>query len=150
MKRAWASALLVVMAFGCGPDPFLGTYRYTVTAGEDHTTTPGDSRTAAMGTGTLTITHGMTSDYLMTMTPMEGGSCVLNGVRDRDMTISFPAGQRCTFRSGGAEITATLISGNARFSGSNLMVVLNYTYSGTWLGVPFAGEGTRTHMAVRM
>lgn len=161
MKRF---ALVAGLFFaGCAPDQMIGSYAFNITAGLDTQTAPSNSTSTPTGTGTLVITHGKTDAYLVTIAHADVGGCTLRGSKkesDQAMKFDLVANQPCVLKNSSTQVTATITSGTmtqtiTEVSQSerrrDVSMVINYSYSGTtFLGINFAGTGTRTYAGPEM
>jgi len=153
MKRfAMTTGALVLLAsavVGCGPDPLLGTYSYTQTATYMQTV-PQTGTVAGTDTGNCTVTEGSTSDYLFNATGTGGSTCVLNAMQASNLGMTIVANQTCMFRANNnTTTTATITGGSGTLADNTLTVTANFTYTGTALGINFAGTGSTTIIGTR-
>jgi len=152
MKQfAMTTGALVLAAsavVGCGPDPMLGTYSYTQTATYMQTV-PQTGTYAGTDTGTFTVTEGSTSDYVFNATGTGGGTCVLNAMQGSNLGMTIVANQTCMFRANNTTTNVTITGGSGTLVDNTLTVTGNYNYTGTLLGVNFAGTGSTTIIGTR-
>jgi hypothetical protein len=143
MRRALAT-LFCLAATGCGTDPLLGTYSFT-SIGEHHTTSPRDQRDAVQDQGTFAITTRASGEYLLTIAATNF-NCVLNVDHAPGGLHTVLPGQHCTVNFTGGTADATITNGTMGSGGEGnvLITTLNYTYTGTLLGVRFDGIGNQT------
>ncbi len=152
--RLTLTALVAVVLTGCVPtDQLVGSYAFTLT-GLDTTTAPGNSTSTPAGTGTLAVTHGVAADYVILIGQTNSNSCMLTGKKNKDkpLLVDVAAGQVCQFLYSTGSVTATLTSGSLTLDASTMNtanLALSYSYTGTVLGINYAGTGNRTYAGPR-
>jgi hypothetical protein len=150
--------LLALFAAGCAPDFMLGSYAFSISSGTDTQTAPSSSTSTPTGTGTLVITKGKTDAYLVTIAHSDVGGCTLKGNKKREesaQSFELVANQNCVLKNGTTQVTAVITSGTVNLTltqvsqndvRKDISMPITYTYSGTtFLGINFAGTGTRTY-----
>ena len=148
------TALVAVVLTGCTPaDLLVGSYNFTL-SGTDTTTAPGMSTSTPTGTGTLAITHGVATDYVIVIGQTNSSACQLTGKKNKDkaQVIDIAAGQVCQFLYSTGSVTATLTSGFVTLDSSTMnsaTLALAYSYTGSVLGITYAGTGSRTYVGPR-
>lgn len=156
-------AVLALLAAGCAPpDPLLGSYAFTITAGQDNQTAPSTSSSTPTGTGTLCITQGKTDDYLVTLAHSDVGSCTLRGTKNKDDNLKFDlvANQNCVLKNSNTQVNAVITNGTVSLTvtqvsqnvqNKSVSLPVSYSYSGTTVfGINFAGTGARTYAGPEM
>ena len=153
MKRT-LTALVAVVLTGCTPaDLLVGSYNVTL-SGLDTTTAPGMSTSTPSGTGTVAITHGIATDYVLLIGQTTATACQLTGKKNKDkaQVIDIAAGQVCQFSYSTGTVTATLTSGSVTLDASTMntaSLALSYSYTGSVFGINYAGTGNRTYAGPR-
>ena len=148
------TALVAVVLTGCTPtDMLVGSYKVSV-SGLDTTTAPGMSTSTPSGTGTVAITHGLATDYVILIGQTNATACQLTGKKNKDkaQVIDIAAGQVCPFSYSSGSVTATLTSGAVTLDASTMNTAslsLAYSYTGSVLGINYAGTGNRTYAGPR-
>jgi hypothetical protein len=153
-------ALAACLMFGCGPgiDPLIGSYTFTMT-GLDTNTAPNTNNSPASGGGTVAITaNAALTGYVISVGQNDLTPCVIEGtaaVKATDPEITVTANQTCTFALNGTSATATITSGkavvklNATRPADTLTLDVTYSYTGSFVGFSFVGNGKRTYTGTR-
>jgi hypothetical protein len=157
LKRCVFFAVALLTA-GCAPDPMIGSYTFTITQGLDTQTAPNSTTSTPTGLGTLVITQGKTDAYLVTIAHADVGGCTLRGAKKKDpqaMTFDLVANQPCVLKNSSTQVNASITTGAVNLTitqvsqseqRKDVSMAIQYSYSGTtFLGINFAGTGTRTY-----
>ncbi len=139
MTNRTMATLAALALSGCSStsataDAFLGAYDYTETNTFTITGPMAGAPMTGTADGTLTITAGTSTDYLVTIDGASdggGGSCALEASRATDTTLTFAAGQTCAVSGMGATGTATLTTGAGTLTGTTLTLDLAYDVKAT-------------------
>ena len=153
MRRPLPVLVLAVLA-GCAPtDPLPGAYHFTMT-GTDTSTAPTTGTSTPTGSGTISISRGVATDYVLVLAQSDTTACVLTGakVKDQPLAIALSPNQTCTFPYPLGSATASLTTDTFSLDSAThdvATLALAYSYAGSFLGINYAGTGTRTYTGSR-
>lgn len=154
MRPTALTVIALTLASGCTPnDQLVGSFSFALT-GTETTTSPGNSTSTSTGIGTLAVTHGVASDYVVVIAQTDSNPCTLVGTKttDKPLVITLTAGQTCQFLYSTGHVTATITSGAVTLDANTrntATLSLGYSYAGKVFGINYVGSGTRTYTGPR-
>ena len=123
-----------------GPGAFAGIYRLRRDVSVD-LTQPWPLHHAETNPVTVTVGPSPSADMRFSMHSAIA-TCTLDANRISPHEIAFPAGQSCSQNAmGRGTITGTVVTGNGRLVGAQLVLDFRWTLTGTLMGGSVAGTG---------
>lgn len=151
------NSLMVMLSFAvtaCTPaDQLVGTFAFSL-SGTDTNTAPNTTSTNPTGTGSLAITQGVATDYVMVIAQTDTSPCTLTGSKasGKPNVITIGTGQTCQFAYPFGSVKATLNTGSVTLDTSTMntaTLAMAYSYAGQVFNINYAGTGNRTYAGPR-
>ncbi|MFT3711398.1 MAG: hypothetical protein QM817_27510 [Archangium sp.] len=163
-------AVLTVFVAACAPAPgpntaapnIVGTFNFSMTGEETETTPPNFFSGPASGTGTLTVTAGKSTDYIVTIHQADVALCLLVADLDAKNEVVITPGQKCEFANAlrHAVNTVTFTGGSVTVSEQEGVTVslayeyqnhlsFNISYGQPPVEIDYAGTGSRQYVGAR-